>query len=365
MPLVAHSDLPTFTRLRDEGQEVLNLERARHQDIREMHIGFLNMMPDAALEATERQFFRLIGAANPIVQFHVHPFTIRGLPRGAEAQAHIDRYYESFDKIRSEGLDGLIISGANVTHPHLQQEPFWEPLTEVFEWARNEVTSTLCSCLATHALIQYAYGIERTHRGFKRWGVYSHRVVDFRHPLVSNINTRFDVPHSRYNEIFREDMERVGLKVLVESGEAGVHLAVSEDLLRVVFFQGHPEYDTVSLLKEYKREIQRYFSSEREDYPPLPEHYFNSSVRDFLSDYARMVRSAKRDQLELPSFSEHEVLKHLDNTWRDTAKAVFNNWLGMIYQVTDRDRRKPLMESVDSMHPIELKGEQQESGDAE
>lgn len=354
MPLVAHTDLPTFQRLSEEGQEILTVERARHQDIREMHIGLLNMMPDAALEATERQFYRLVGAANPIVQFHMHPFTIEGLPRGDEAQAHIDRYYEPFGKIRQEGLDGLIISGANVTHAHLQEEPFWQPLTEVFDWARRQVTSTLCSCLATHALIQYGYGIERTHLGFKRWGVYSHRVVEPRHPLVSTINTRFDVPHSRFNEIFREDLERVGLRVLVESGEAGVHLAVSEDLVRVVFFQGHPEYDTVSLLKEYKREVLRYFAGGRGDYPPLPEHYFTIELADRLNEYGQRVRQARHERAPLPEFIEAELVPHLDNTWRDTAKAVFNNWLGLIYQVTDQDRRKPLMARIDSRNPLGL-----------
>ena len=354
MPLVAHTDLPTFQRLSEEGQEVLSVERARHQDIREMHIGLLNMMSDSALEATERQFYRLVGAANPIVQFHMHPFTIEGLPRSPEALSHIDRYYESFEKIRDEGLDGLIVSGANVSHPHLQEEPFWEPLNEVFDWARQNVTSTLCSCLATHALIQYGYCIERKHLGFKRWGVYSHRVVEQHHPLVSTINTRFDVPHSRFNEIFREDMERAGLRVLVESGEAGVHLAVSEDLLRVVFFQGHPEYDTVSLLKEYKREVLRYHAGEREDYPPLPEHYFNLELCDALSEYGQKVRLARRDGQALPDFPEQDVAPHLDNTWRDTAKAVFNNWLGLIYQVTAQDRRKPFMDHVDPVNPLGL-----------
>lgn len=352
MPLVAHTDLPTFRRLSEEGQEVLSVDRARHQDIREMHIGLLNMMPDAALEATERQFFRLVGAANSIVQFHMHPFTIKGLVRGDEARAHIDRYYEPFAKIRREGLDGLIISGANVTQPQLQREPFWEPLTEVFDWAREHVTSTLCSCLATHALIQYGYGIERTHLGFKRWGVYSHRVVEPLHPLVSSINTRFDVPHSRFNEIFREDMERVGLRVLVESGEAGVHLAVSEDLMRVVFFQGHPEYDTISLLKEYKREVMRYYHGEREDYPPLPEHYFSQESVDHLNAYGQRVRQARRDGLACPVFIEDGIVPRLDNTWRDTAKAVFNNWLGLIYQVTDQNRRKPLMDGIDPRDPL-------------
>ena len=354
MSLVAHTDLPTFARLRAEGHEVLSVDRARQQDIREMHIGLLNMMPDAALEATERQFYRLVGAANPIVQFHMHPFTIPGLVRSPEAQAHIDRYYETFDKIQMEGLDGLIISGANVTHPYLQAESFWEPLTEVFNWARHHVASTLCSCLATHALIQYGYGIERTHLGFKRWGVYSHRVVEPLHPLVSNINTRFDVPHSRFNEIFREDMERVGLRVLVESGEAGVHLAVSDDLLRVVFFQGHPEYDTNSLLKEYKREVTRYFRAEREDYPPLPEHYFSHELAELLNGYGQQVRGARREGRPMPEFIEAELMPHLDNTWRDTAKAVFNNWLGLIYQVTDQNRGKPFMDHVDSQDPLSL-----------
>ncbi|MFN3918849.1 MAG: homoserine O-succinyltransferase [Methylohalobius sp.] len=354
MPLVAHTELPTFERLRAEGQKVLPLDAARHQDIRELHIGLLNMMPDKALEATERQFFRLLGGCNQIVQFYVHPFTIDGLERGAEARAHIERYYEPFEKIREEGLDALIISGANVTHADISEEPFWEPLTEVFDWARQHVTSILCSCLATHALVQYSYGIRRTRLPAKRWGVYSHRVVNPRHPLVADINTRFDVPHSRFNELFREDLEQVGLKILVESEVAGVHLAVSPDLLRVVYFQGHPEYDTVSLLKEYKREVGKYCSGEREDYPPLVDNYFNPKAQAILRDYRAAVESARRRGEELPSFPESVLLPLLDNTWRDTAKAVFNNWLGLVYQVTDQDRRVPFMPGIDPDNPLRL-----------
>jgi len=138
MPLVNLSNLPSFTRLQEEGEEILSVERAKQQDIRELHIGLLNMMPDAALEATERQFCRLVGACNQIVQFHIHIFTIEGIERGIEAQNHINNYYESFDKIKHDGLDALIISGANVTHSHLQEEPFWEPLTDVFTWAKKK-----------------------------------------------------------------------------------------------------------------------------------------------------------------------------------------------------------------------------------
>jgi homoserine O-succinyltransferase len=354
MPIVAHTNLPTFQRLKEEGEDVLSPERAKQQDIRELHIGLLNMMPDAALEATERQFFRLVGACNQISQFHVHPFTISGLARSPAAQAHIDRYYESFEQIKADGLDALIISGANVTHDQLSKEDFWLPLTEVFDWAKQNVTSILCSCLATHALIEWCYGIRRTRLPAKRWGVFSHTLTDRTHPLVAEMNTRFDVPHSRFNEIFQSDMEQHGLLVLARSVEAGVHLAVSPDGFRIVFFQGHPEYDDVSLLKEYKREVLRYYHAEREDYPPFPEHYFNAQVQALLNDYAQYVKEAKQQAQTFPEFPESALLKHLDNTWRDTARAVFNNWLGKVYQITNQDRRLPFMDGIDPDNPLDL-----------
>ena len=135
MPLVAHNKLPAFERLRAEGTSVLPPGRAAQQDIRELHIGLLNMMPDAALAATERQFFRLVGESNPIAQFYVHPFTLPELERGPEAQAHIDAYYEPFEKVKEEGLDALIVTGANVIGPELSNQPFWKPLIAVIDWA--------------------------------------------------------------------------------------------------------------------------------------------------------------------------------------------------------------------------------------
>src|SRR4030065_2504544 len=146
MPLVANSALPTFERLRREGELVVRGDAALPQDIRELHIGLLNMMPDAALAATERQFFRLIGESNQIAQFYMHPFTLAALKRGAEGRAHVGQYYESFDQIKTLGLDALIISGANVTQSDLSKEPFWGPLIEVIDWAYSNVTSTTCSC---------------------------------------------------------------------------------------------------------------------------------------------------------------------------------------------------------------------------
>ncbi|MEJ2693413.1 MAG: homoserine O-succinyltransferase [Candidatus Thiodiazotropha sp.] len=355
MPLVAHTDLPTFKRLRLEGQNVLNPDRAAHQHIRELHIGLLNMMPDAALEATERQFFRLVGEANSICQFYVHPFTLSELPRGGRAQAHIDDYYESFDKIREEGLDALIITGANVSHPNLSQEPFWKPLTEVVDWAYENVTSVLCSCLATHAVVESHHGQKRTHMGDKLWGVYSHRVMVPHHPLVNDINTRFDVPHSRYNQVTREQFETAGLQVLVEGEQAGVHMAVSADGLRVVYFQGHPEYDTISLLKEYKREVLLYVAGRRADYPPFPEGYFTPRSQAIFEEYRERIDRAGNGSSQLPEFPEELVLKTLDNTWHDTAEAVIGNWIGLVYQVTHQNRAIPFMDGVDPEDPLGLR----------
>lgn len=354
MPLVAHIDLPTFKRLQEEGEEILTPERARHQDIRELHIGLLNMMPDTALEATERQFFRLLGACNQIVQFHVHLFTIDGIERGQKAQQHLDRYYESFDKIKKDGLDGLIISGANVTYANLEQEPFWDPLGKVFTWAKQNVTSILCSCLATHALVQHCYGLKRTHQGIKRWGVFSHKVIYQKHPLVAEINTRFDVPHSRFNEIFQEDLEKTGVKVLVASQQAGAHLFVSPDGFRIVFFQGHPEYDDISLLKEYKREVLRFYDNEIDTYPPFPENYFDDVCKKILDEYKEHIIIAKQTGISPYDFPERDLIPLLDNTWRDTAKAVFNNWLGKIYQITNQDRRLPFMDGINPSNPLNL-----------
>ncbi len=355
MPLVAHTELPSFKRLRAEGQNVLTPERATHQVIRELHVGLLNMMPDAAIEATERQFFRLVGEANPIAQFFVHPFTLKELPRSEKAQAHIDAYYETFEQIKQDGLDALIITGANVTHPDLSQEAFWEPLIEVVDWAYENVTSVLCSCLATHAVMQFHNGQARTPReGDKLWGVFSHSVMDRSHPLVNDVNTLFDVPHSRYNEISREQFDQAGVKVLGESEEGGVHLAVSRDGLRVVYFQGHPEYDTISLLKEYKREVMLYAASKRKDYPPFPDNYFSLRDQAILNEYRDRLEAALKAQGELPEFPEDLITPSLHNTWHDTAEAVIGNWIGLVYQVTNKDRKLPFMEGVDPDNPLNL-----------
>ncbi|NQV86685.1 MAG: homoserine O-succinyltransferase [Woeseiaceae bacterium] len=355
MPLVAHNELPTFQLLRARGQEVLTADRARRQDIRELHIGLLNMMPDAALTATEHQFIRLIGACNQIAQLYVYPFSIPELNRGPKAQDHIRRHYFDFNTLREQGLDALIITGANVANPSLDKELFWKPLVEIVEWANDNVASILCSCLATHALVKFNHGIERTRLPKKQWGVYSHKIDAPEHPLTWEINTRFDAPHSRYNDVSKQQLELAGIKVLASCDGVGAHLAVSPDQFRIVYFQGLPEYDAVSLLKEYKREVGRYLSGERIDTPRFPENYFSEEARDVASSFLQTAIDAKATGKALPLFPEDELQGLVHNTWGDTGKAIVNNWLGMVYRLTNLDRRLLFMDGVDPDNPLGIR----------
>lgn len=352
MPLVAHNSLPTFETLRRDGHVVLSLDRAQHQDIRELHIGLLNMMPDAALQATERQFIHLVGSSNPIAQFFVYPFSLPGLNRGPAAKAHIERHYFRFADLAAQGLDALIITGANVIQPRLVDEPFWTPLIDVVSWAERNVASIFCSCLATHALVKHYYDIDRVHLPRKQWGVYTHRVTSRSHPLLRDVNTRFEAPHSRYNDISREQFESAGCSVLAES-DIGVHLAVSPDGFRVVYFQGHPEYGAVSLLKEFKREYNRFLAGERSRLPRIPDHFLTAEGEEIAQALLdKLVRDGKA---HAPQFPEETLLPHCDNTWGDTGKAIVNNWLGLVYQLTNLDRQQQFMEGVDPDDPLQLR----------
>ena len=154
-------------------------------------------------------------------------------------------------------------------------------------------------------------------------------------------------------EVTGDQVRASGGHVLVESDEAGVHLAVSEDGFRFVYFQGHPEYDFNSLLKEHKREVTRFALGEREDFPPLPEHYYGEEARACIEPFAERALAARAAGAEVPELPEELLTPLVDNTWGDTGKALFNNWLGLVYQLTHVDRRRPFMDGVDPEDPLD------------
>ena len=325
MPLVAHNDLPAFERLRREGYTVIDPDEAKSAS--RLHIGLLNLMPDAALQATERQFMRLLGASAGSIIVYVHVFTAAAMPRLGKAREHVDQHYPGFEAIKALGLDALVLTGANPASPELATEPFWDDMVEVIEWSKDNVCSTLCSCLATHAVVKQYHQVERVKLPQKRWGVYSHRVFDRDHFLTRHLNTRFDAPHSHVYEVTREQLDSAGLTVLAVSEQAGVHLAVSADHFQFIYFQGHPEYDFNSLFKEFKREVTRFATGERDDYPPFPENYFGEESVEMLDAYRDRLLGANDKRQLLQEFPEHQVEPLLDNTWTDTGKGMYNNWL--------------------------------------
>ncbi len=348
MPIIKRSDLPTYDRLIQEGRPVMPPERASTQDIRELHIGFCNLMPDAALEATERQWFRLVGESNRVAQIYIHPFTLDVFDRGEDAKNHIETYYDTFEDLKEPGLDALIVTGANEeTNPHVSEVETWGPLKELLEWSYDNVTSTICSCLASHALMTYYHGQKPSWRETKMWGVFSHRVLERNNPLVKGMNTKFDVPHSRFSEITRAQYDAAGMTTLIESAEGGVHLAVSKDGFRQICMQGHPEYDRVSLFKEYKRDVGWYQDGMTKEYSPFPANYFGPQAQKILNGVKDKIIAG--DKIYFP---EKEVEDLLENTWADSARSFIAGWIGHVYQVTNVDRKKQFMDGVDPNNPL-------------
>lgn len=326
MPIIAHSSLPAFDVLRREGVAIVD-PGARSHDLLDLRIGLLNLMPDAALQATERQFMRLVSAYADSANLFVIPFAVRADYRADVATAHIESFYSTFDALRDTGLDTLIITGANPAACDIKTEAFWDPMLEVIEWGRSNVDSVLCSCLATHAVMHYYHATLRTELPERQWGVYPHDILVPEHPLLSGVEAPVFAPHSHRYAVSREEMERAGVTVLADSAEAGVHLAVGNHGSKFVFFQGHPEYDAISLLKEYKREVQRFLTGSRQTYPRFPEHYFDDDAKGLLDAYQRQVTESDFEQETLPPFPEDQLTGGRVNNWRPAGMQIYANWL--------------------------------------
>ncbi|MCP4290482.1 MAG: homoserine O-succinyltransferase [bacterium] len=288
-----------------------------------MKIALLNMMPDAALKATDRQYSRLL--KDPQYETLIR-FTFDGIARNEKTAEYIEKNYVSFQEIKSLNPTALIITGANVSDPCLGNQVFWNPLQEVMSWSETHVQSTLCSCLSSHAVMQFRYNQKRGHLPEKIWGVFDHQVVGRNQWLTNNLPERIPVPQSRFNEVSASQFQAANIQVLVESATAGVHLAASSDL-SLVLMQGHPEYDAVSLLKEYKREVKLFVLGVREDFPPLPRNILSEEGKAVAHEYRDTVLGGKNTQDLVPEFPETILTSQLSHSWALAAQQVFSNWL--------------------------------------
>ncbi len=304
-------------------------------DPNHIDIGLINNMPDAALKATERQFSGLLRSAADGLMVRLTFYALPEVPRTDFGQHHVKNFYSSIDELWDSHLDGLIVTGTEPRVPNLRDEPYWGTLTRVLDWAEENTYSTIWSCLAAHAALLYIDGIGRQTLGDKRFGVFQcTRVSD--HQLTAGAPSRVPMPHSRWNDIPEDALAAAGYRVLTRSKDAGVDTFVKQRRSLFVFFQGHPEYEARSLMLEYRRDIGRFLSGERDTYPPMPQGYFDEDTVNALTTMRERALSDRREEL-LADFPTVLAAGNVTNTWRAAARRLYRNWLA--YISAEKDRR--------------------------
>jgi homoserine O-succinyltransferase len=291
-------------------------------------IGLVNNMSDEALRATERQFISLLDSASDKMPVHLSFYTLPGVPRNCLTANHISSRYSNIEDLWDGHLDGLIMTGREPMAANVADEPYWDSFTRVLAWAQENCHATVLSCLAAHAAILSMDGIRRVKRNDKVFGIFEcSRVCD--HPLTAGTASQFRLPHSRWNGVPEEQLVDCGYKVLTRSAIAGVDSFIKQQKRLLVFFQGHPEYESDTLLREYRRDVGRYVKGEAPRYPLMPESYFDDAMAGELSAFQEKAISRRSDEL-LPELTAILGNKKIENTWQASAAGVYRNWLGHI-----------------------------------
>ena len=288
-------------------------------------IGLINNMPDAAFNATERQYVSLLGeASGDDINVRLLLYVLPEIPR-KEWSANDARKYSSAEALRDTRLDGLIVTGREPITQDLRQECYWGRLTEVLEWAKDNTYSAVWSCLAAHAAVLHMDGIVRRRNGTKHSGVMECERVS-KHRLNANVPSRFHVPHSRYNGVAEEELAASGYRVLARAGNAGVDTFVKEVKSLFVFLQGHPEYESETLLREFRRDVERYLRHESDTYPAIPRAYFDWSTEATLTALGKQAWLSRSEKL-MAGFDLALSEKKIENTWRQPGVSLYRNWI--------------------------------------
>ena len=346
MPIVIHGGrIPKLLSEKNRSRSVQRLDnREAHPDL--LRIALINNMPDAALVDTEVQFYELLDAAAGDIAISLKLYSLPDLPHGDAGQRHLNNYYFDIDDLLNGRFDGVIMTGTEPRQPDLRNEPYWPILTKVLDWAEKNTASTVLSCLAAHAGVLHGDGIPRHPLRDKQFGVFQYKRVR-EHALTAGTGEIMQIPHSRWNEVRADALNSCGYEILVQSAQAGVDLFLKKkrDSL-FVHFQGHPEYGTRTLLKEYRRDVKRFLRRERETYPTMPHQYFDNAAINLLSDFRDRVVANPREQL-LEEFPEASVVGSLRGTWQASAASVYRKWLHyLISRKTDAPRLSAMTPAV-------------------
>jgi len=300
MPIRVQNDLPAKEILERENIFVMDELRATHQDIRPIRIGLLNLMP--LKEDTELQILRSL--SNTPIQVDIVFVTMSSHESKNTPTSHLNKFYVTFETIKKQKFDGFIITGAPVEQISFEEVDYWEELKEIMEWSKRHVTSTIHICWGAQAALYHHFGIDKVQLPEKLFGVFEHRVLNRKVPLIRGFDDVFLAPHSRYTDVPIEKIRtEERLTILAESEEAGMFLAIADEG-RQIFVTGHPEYDRITLEKEYRRDKDKGLDIK------VPKSYYpndDDSMRPLL-------------------------------TWRAHGNNLYTNWLNYyVYQITPYD----------------------------
>ncbi len=253
MPVNVPHALPARRTLESENVFVMSQGRAIHQDIRPLHLAIVNLMPTKI--ETETQLLRLLG--NTPLQVEISLLHMESHDSRNTSGEHLDAFYTTFDQVKGDKFDGLVITGAPIETLPFEQVDYWPELCEVMDWADDHVFSTMHVCWGAQAGLYRRHGIGKYPVQRKVFGVFQHDVLDARSRILSGFDETFPAPHSRHTETLAADIEAAdGVELLAVSSEAGVYLAASTDG-RQLYVTGHPEYERYTLAAEYERDLAR------------------------------------------------------------------------------------------------------------
>ncbi len=297
MPINVQPDLPAKKVMEEENIFMMEQTRAGSQDIRPLRIAILNLMP--LKEDTEVHLLRCL--SNTPLQVEITFLTTASYSGTNTPKNHLDQFYLTYNDIKDKFFDGLIITGAPVENKEWKDVIYWNEITQIMEWSKTHVTSTLHICWGAQAGIYYHYGIDKYELDSKISGIFTHRVHNRKVPLLRGFDDVFLAPHSRYTEIRKEDVEKnPTLTILADSEEAGLFLVMAQNGKQIFMF-GHPEYDRLTLDLEYKRDLKKGLN------PKVPVNYY----KDDNPDNKPLL------------------------TWRAHSNALYTNWLNYyVYQET-------------------------------
>src|SRR5579862_9820767 len=259
-------------------------------------VGLINNMPDAALKSTERQFVDLMRESTRTTVVRLLLFSIPEVPRSDMALDDIAGRYRDVSELWDAHVDGLIVTGTEPRSRDLKDEPYWNALGQVIDWAREHTASTIWSCLAAHAAVLHADGVERYPLKEKLFGILDCRLAA-NHPMTHDVTQPFTVPHSRYNDLPVRPLKAAGYEILSQCDGAGADIFAKQAGSFFLFFQGHPEYDADTLLREYRRDAARFLAGERDKYPAMPLHYFNDQAAALANMFRARALTERRSGL--------------------------------------------------------------------